>query len=115
DPVELERMPDRLMDLQHHLVRHDHAVHLARPAVRRREQRERLVRAARAAADAAAALDLLEAALPRVLVAAHLRAGAVVRPGSPPPSASPDRAPSATPRPTGRWSRSSRSRRPPPP
>ena len=34
DPVELQRMPDRLVDLQHHLVAHEKQIHPPRRAVR---------------------------------------------------------------------------------
>ena len=72
-------MPDRLVHLQHHLVGQQQEIHLSRRAVRRREELQRLLRQACAAADEARALDLLVAALLRVIEAACLRVARLVR------------------------------------
>ncbi len=51
DAVEFQRMADRLVDLQDHLVRRQQHVHRAARAVRRRKQFERFLRDPAAAAD----------------------------------------------------------------
>ena len=43
DPVELDGMSYRLVDLEHHLIRHEHDVEFAARAIRRREETERFL------------------------------------------------------------------------
>ena len=44
DAIELERVADRFVDLEHHLVGHEHQITRAGGAVRRREQLHHLDR-----------------------------------------------------------------------
>ena len=63
DAVELQRMSDRLVDLQHHLVGREQHVHSTRRAIRREQKLEPLFSDAGAGTVEADALEDLDAAL----------------------------------------------------
>ncbi len=78
DAVELQRVADALVDLQHHLVRHQQHRHRARRAVRRHCERDRLSGETGAVGQQTRRLDHLVAALAAetvVLAAAGTRLG----------------------------------------
>lgn len=78
DAIQLQRVADRLVDLQDHLVRHQQQVAAAARGVRRRQQLQGLVGDARRGADQAEALDHFGAALLAGMVAAETAGLAVM-------------------------------------
>ena len=83
DAVELERVADALVDLQHHLVGHQQHVHLAFGAVGRAHQFQRLARDARALLREGSAVQHLQAALlAKAVVLPRRRAGLRVTAGA---------------------------------
>src|SRR5205085_11480353 len=77
--VELERVADRFMDLQHHLVGHQQQIHAAGWTIRRREQLQGFIREALAAPYEPIVWQTREITLLCVEESSRLRVAAFVR------------------------------------
>jgi hypothetical protein len=78
DAIEFERVADRLVNLEHHLVWHEQHRHRSGGAVRRSHELQRFIRQSLAATYKPGTLDIVDASLSGVGESSRLRVGADV-------------------------------------